>query len=206
MSEHDHLRRTTSLPAPSVTPHGTSAGKRTLTQSLLPVQRSLRDEQRAVVDFDGAAGDDFYDQRATVEGRPTDIPLTDRQIRRARRKNPDWIRRLKVSALIFSNAEVDSSAFALELAAKQAAHGTLRVDGIAGPRTVAAVARQVSDARSGRAGGATHASGVAHHDPNTPRAVVDFDAAAGDSFYDSRATVEPHDDPFGLHLLGDRRG
>ena len=178
---------------------GVSPGKRTLTQSLTPVQRSLRDEQRTVVDFDDAAGDGVYDERATVEARMTEVPLTDRQIRRARRKNPEWIRKLKVSALIFGNAEVDSSAFALDVATKQAEHG-LAVDGIAGPRTVAAVARQVSDARTGRAGGA------ARRDPNVPRAVAEFDAGVGDGFYDARATVEPHDDPFGLHLLAGNQG
>jgi hypothetical protein len=180
---------------------GPSPGKRTLTQSLVPVQRSLRDKQRAVVEFDASAGDDFYDERATVEARPTEIPLTEQQIRRARRKNPEWIRRLKVSALIFSNADVDSSAFALDVAAKQAAHGALRVDGIAGPRTVTAIAGQVSDARSGR-----RRAAASPRDANEPRAVADFDAGVGDGFYDSRATVEPHEDPFALHLLAEEHG
>ncbi len=196
--DHDRSLVTASSSTSDLT-RGLSPGKRTLTQSLVPVQRSLRDEQRAVVDFDSAAGDDFYDERATVEARPTEIPLTDRQIRRARRKNPEWIRRLKVSALIFSNAEVDSSAFALDVAAKQAEHGALRVDGIAGPRTVAAIARQVSAARSGRRGAA-----AGPRDADEPRAVADFDAGVADGFYDSRATVEPHEDPFALHLLGER--
>jgi hypothetical protein len=195
MSEHDQLRHATSIPDTSTTPHGPSAGKRTLTQSLAPVQRSLRGEQRAVVDFDDAVSDDVYDERATVEARLTEIPLTDRQIRRARRKNPGWITRLKVSAQIISTAEVDSSAFALDVAAKQAAHG-LVVDGIAGPRTVAAVARAVTSARTGR-----HAPGG----DGGPREVASLDAGVGDDYHDSRATVEPYDDPFGLHLLATNR-
>lgn len=198
MSDHDYRLHATLSSSDSAAPHGIAVGKRTLTQGLVPVQRSLRDEQRAVVDFDDAAGDDVYDERATVEARPTELPLTDRQIRRARRKNPGWIARLKVSAQIFSTAEVDSSAFALDVAAKQAAHG-LAVDGIAGPRTVAAVARRASDARSGGT------KVAARGDDATPRAVADFDAGAGDDFYDSRATVDGHDDPFGLHLIGAER-
>ena len=198
MSLHDRHSRADS-PGPAVdSAHVPAPGKRTLTQAL-PASRSLPGEHRAVVDFDDAAGDDVYDARATVEARTTEIPLTDRQLRRARRKNPEWIRKLKVSALIFGNAEVDGSAFALDVAAKQVEHG-LAVDGIAGPRTVAAVARQVSDARSGRSDGA------ARGDASTPRAVVDLDAGAGDGFYDARATIEPHDDPFGLHLLAGDRG
>jgi hypothetical protein len=198
MSTYDQLRYAAPIPDTPASPHVPAPGKRTLTQSLAPVQRLLRDEQRAVVDFDDAAGDDVYDERATVEARPTEVPLTDRQLRRARRSNPEWIRKLKVSALIFGNAEVDSSAFALDVAAKQVEHG-LAVDGIAGPLTVDAVARQVSDARSDRS------DDKSRRDASAPRAVVDFDADVGDGFYDTRATVEPHDDPFGLHLLaGDR--
>ncbi|MBE7453853.1 MAG: hypothetical protein HS111_34785 [Kofleriaceae bacterium] len=174
-------------------------GKRTLTQSLVPMQRSLRDQQRAVVDFDDAAGDDVYDSRATVDARVTETPLTERQLRRARRKNPAWIERLKVSAQIFGTAEVESSAFALDVAAHQQRLG-LAVDGIAGPKTVAAVAAEVTAVRAGgkRERGNAHGNGQ--------REVHDFDAAIGDGFYDARATVEPvepHDDPFGLHLLGD---
>lgn len=171
---------------------GGAPGKRTLTQSITPVQRSLREQQRAVVDLDDGAGDDFYDARATVDARVTDVPLTDRQIRRARRKNPRWIAQLKVSAHIFSNAEIDSSAFALDVAGHQQRLG-LTVDGIAGPKTIAAVAAEVSAARSG---------GKRRPDPGAHRDARDFDANVGDDFYDARATVEPHDDPFGLHLLG----
>lgn len=186
--------------SPAPTSHGSSGGapgKRTLTQSLPSVQRSLRDEQRAVVDFDDAAGDDLYDERATVYARVTDVPLSDRQIRRARRKNPTWIARLKVSAQIFSNAEVDSSAFAVDVAAHQAKHG-LAIDGIAGPKTVAAVAAAVTASRAGGAKARTAAA-------DGQREVRDFDAGVDDGFYDTRATVEQHEDPFGLHLLGGER-
>ena len=191
----DHLIRDqeTSFSTTSPTAVGGAPGKRTLTQSIAPVQRSLRDQQRAVVDFDDGAGDDFYDARATVDARVTEVPLTDRQIRRARRKNPRWIAQLKVSAHILSNAEVDSSAFALDVAGHQQRIG-LAIDGIAGPKTVAAVAAKVSAARSG--------GGKRRPDPGAHRDVHDFDANVGGEFYDARATVEPHDDPFGLHLLG----
>lgn len=196
MSNHDYLRHATSISDASITSHGVATGKRTLTQSIAPVHRSLHSEQRAVANFDDAAGDDIYDQRATVETRPSVDRLTNRQIRRARRKNPEWIRRLKVSAQIFSTAEVDSSAFALDVAEKQAGMG-LAVDGIAGPKTVSAVAGSVTAARSDRQPGAVD---------RDSREVVDFDAAVGDDFYDARATVEPHDDPFGLHLLAQASG
>ena len=179
----------------SSTAVGGAPGKRTLTQSITPVQRSLRDPQRAVIDFDDAAGDDVYDSRATIDARVTELPLTDRQLRRARRKNPVWIERLKVSAHIFGTSEIDSSAFALDVAAHQQRLG-LAVDGIAGPKTVTAVAAEVTAARvGGKRGRADTASGG-------QREVHDFDAGIGDGFYDTRATVEPHDDPFGLHLLG----
>jgi hypothetical protein len=179
----------------SSTAVGGAPGKRTLTQSIMPVQRSLRDQQRAVIDFDDAAGDDVYDTRATIDARVSELPLSDRQLRRARRKNPVWIERLKVSAHIFGTGEVDSSAFALDVAAHQQRLG-LAVDGIAGPKTVAAVTGEVTAARSGgkRAGAGMAGGGQ--------REVHDFDAGIDDSFYDTRATVEPHDDPFGLHLLG----
>jgi hypothetical protein len=137
-------------------PAGIAPGKRSLTQGLMPVQRSLRDEQRAVADFDQGVGDDFYDQRATVEAAPSRELLTDRQIRTARRRNPHWIAKLGLSVQLFSNAEVDSSAFALDVAEKQAAAG-LKIDGIAGPETAAQVAGTVAADRStadaGRYGG-----------------------------------------------------
>lgn len=127
---------------------GIAPGKRSLTQSLPPVQRSLRDEQRAVADFDHGVEDGFYDERATVEGRPTQVLLTDQQLRTAQRRNPHWIRKLRLSAQIFSTADIESAAFALDVADKQQAHGGLRVDGIAGPKTAAAVAGDVAEARS----------------------------------------------------------
>ena len=77
---------------------GIAPGKRSLTQSLPPVQRSLRDEQRAVADFDHGVDDNFYDARSTVEGRPTQVLLTDQQLRTAQRRNPHWIRKLRLSA------------------------------------------------------------------------------------------------------------
>lgn len=204
---HDYLSSSSSSPqhGSGTVDRGIVPGKRSLTQSLAPKAPSLRDQQRAVVDFDAAAGDDFYDQRATVDAPASTVPLTDRQIRKAQRKNPRWVAKTKVSAQIFSNADVDSAAFALDVAEKQAANG-LVVDGIAGPKTVAAIAGQVAAARSVPPRGAHRASAEAAG----PRDVVDFDDGTGDDFYDSRATVEhdstserfAHDDPFGMHLIG----
>ncbi len=185
-------------------PAGIAPGKRSLTQSMPPVQRSLQEQQRQVTSFDAGVEDHFYDERATVEARPSRDLLSDRQVRLATRKNPMWVRRLKVSAQIFSTAPVESSAFAMDVAEKQATAG-LDVDGIAGPKTVAAIAGEVAAARStpGRRG--ARAAGGDEH-----REVVDFDAGVGDEFYDERATVEParepsrfaDDDPFGMHLIG----
>ncbi len=182
---------------------GTPApGKRSLTQSLPPKAPSLRDEQRDVVDFDDGVDDGFYDERATVEAEPTKLLLTDRQLRKARRRNPWWVKQLRVSAQIFSSADPATNAFALDVAEKQLARG-LDIDGIAGPKTVAAVAAETAARRS--------TPRPARGD-GEPREVVDFDQGVGDGFYDERATVDPRagdtgvrfadDDPFGMHLLG----
>ena len=102
----------------------TPPGKRTLTQSLPPVQRSLLDQQRAVVHFDDAASDGISDTRATIERPIAHAPeLTERQIDRAKRKNPRWIERQGVAPSVFSTAPVDSAAFAHDVAEKQAAAG-----------------------------------------------------------------------------------
>jgi hypothetical protein len=150
MTTYDHLNFPSTSVANIGGNTGIAPGKRSLTQSLPPVQRSLRDEQRAVVSLDegAGAGADFYDERATVDAEPTRELLTDQQIRKARRRNPHWINKLRLSAQIFSTAEVGSAAFALVVADKQAAHGALVVDGIAGPKTAAVVAGQVAEARS----------------------------------------------------------
>lgn len=174
MSSYAHLSAShadTSAPSHSST---IAPGKRTLTQGLLPTSHSLLSEQRAVVDADEGVGDDYYDPRETVEARVTVDRLTDRQVARARRKNPGWIKRLKVSAQIFSTAEPDSGAFALDVADHQMALG-LAVDGIAGPATVRAMAAKVTQARG-------------------PKPPTDDERPSDPRF--------AADDPFGMHLLG----
>lgn len=199
---YDHLLPDLIQPSPQPAAVGIAPGKRSLTQSLPPKAPSLRDEQRAVADFDDGVDDGFYDARATVVAEPTKVLLTERQLRKARRRNPRWVKQLRVSAQIFSSAEPATDAFALDVAEKQQAIG-LEVDGIAGPKTVAAVAARTSAQRSAprpaRGTGGT-------------REVVDFDQGVGDGFYDQRATVDARpgdtgdrfaaDDPFGMHLLG----
>lgn len=155
-----------------------------------------------MADFDAGVGDDFYDQRATVDAVPTTTLLDDRRLRRARRRNPHWVQKLNVSSQVLSTADVDTNAFALDVAEKQLARG-LEVDGVAGPRTVAAIAGEAASMPSRsrpRPGGGGEV-----------REVADFDAGVGDDFYDERATVDAHlpaperfadDDPFGMHLLG----
>ncbi len=198
---YDHLLPGLPQAAPEPASGRLAPGKRSLTQSLPPKAPSLRDEQRDVVDFDDGVDDGFYDERATVETEPTNLPLTDGQLRKARRRNPRWVKHLRVSAQIFSSAEPTTNAFALDVAEKQLAKG-LDVDGIAGPKTVAAVAAETSARRS--------APRPARGDGER-REVVDFDQGVGDGFYDERATVDAHsgdaggrfaaDDPFGMHLL-----
>ncbi len=199
---YDYQRSAHSSSSVDVPAGRPAPGKRSLTQSLPPRASSLRDEQREVADFDDGIDDGFYDARATVESKPTELLLTDQQLRKARRRNPMWVERLRVSAQIFSTAAPDSDAFALDVAEKQAAQG-LTVDGIAGPNTVAAVAAEATAKRSAR-----EPTGNGE-----PREVADFDQAVGSDFYDQRATVEvgggdatnrfAADDPFGMHLLGE---
>ncbi len=199
---YDHLLPGLPQASPEPASGRLAPGKRSLTQSLPPKAPSLRDEQRDVVDFDDGVDDGFYDERATVEAEPTKLLLTDRQLRKARRRNPRWVRQLRVSAQIFSSGEPATNVFAFDVADKQLAKG-LDVDGIAGPKTVAAVAAETSARRS--------APRPAPGD-GEPREVVDFDQGVGDGFYDERATVDARtpdardrfadDDPFGMHLLG----
>jgi hypothetical protein len=180
----DTARRATSSIAP---------GKRTLAQSLPPVQRSLIDQRRSVVNFDDAAGDGIADTRATIE-RPTahGPQLTERQIDRAKRKNPRWVERQGVAPSVFSTEPVDSAAFAHDVAEKQAAAGDA-VDGIAGPKTVAAVTG--SDPRRPRAAGrpAAVTGAIASFDPiddvSDTRSTIDADPFAGE-------------DPFAMHQIG----
>ncbi len=67
--------------------------------------------------------------------------LTDRLAQRAAQKNPAQQAKLGFKRDAFSNAAVDSQEFAHDVAEKQAAHG-LKVDGVAGRKTVKAVTGQ----------------------------------------------------------------
>jgi hypothetical protein len=195
--------------------HGTgiAPGKRTLTQSL-PGSASLRGQEREVADFDAAAGDDFYDSRATIDAPAvTSSRLTDRQLEKARRRNPHWQDKLGFSTSMFGGGDVATGEFADNVAEKQAALG-LPVDGIAGPHTAHAVvaasapAHDSLEATRGR------------RDPNGAAARATpggMDRAGADDFYDTRATIDTaaagagdtaaagpfaNDDPFGMHLIG----
>lgn len=64
--------------------------------------------------------------------------LTDRLAQRAAQKNPAQQAKLGFKRDAFSTAAVDSQEFAHDVAEKQAAHG-LKVDGVAGRKTVRAV-------------------------------------------------------------------
>lgn len=181
---------------------GIAPGKRTLTQSLPPRSDSLRDQQRVVASMDDGIDDDFYDERAVVVAAPSELLLDSRQLRRARRVNRRVIERVGAPPNLLSSADVSSDAFALDVAEKQQAAG-IAVDGIAGPQTVAAVAERMSSERSSRA---PKPSGA------TTRPTLDFDDGVETAFYDERATVDADDrpatafadDPFGMHLIGQR--
>jgi hypothetical protein len=210
MSSYSQYRAEKADDASSAGAEGARApGKRTLTQSLPARPSSPLDQRREVVNFDAGVGggvDGLPDTRATIDATIDHGPdLTDQQLARAKRKNPRWVRRLKVSAQILSTAPVESALFAFDVAAKQATRG-LVVDGIAGPKTVAAIAGEVSAARSAKGG--RHAPAASTMEP---RPVADMDDALEDGFYDQRATVDvpsagsdrfASDDPFGMHLLG----
>jgi len=175
---------------------GIAPGKRTLTQS-------LAGQQRDVVDFDDAAGDDFYDSRATIDSPTiTSSRLTDVQLRKAKRRNPHWQNKLGFSTSLFGGGAIDTGEFADNVADKQATLG-LPVDGIAGPQTLQAIAAaQRPDALEATRG---------RRDPNgaaeraTPAGI---DRAGDGDFYDSRATIDTNpfagDDPFGMHLISKR--
>lgn len=108
-----------------------SAGKHTRTQNLSA-------ERREVAALDTLhSGEDFYDQRATVDAASTPN-LTNRQLRIARDKNPEWLRKLHYPQNMISAADPASNEFAFDVASKQR-DLNLRIDGIAGPITVEAL-------------------------------------------------------------------
>ena len=156
-------------------------GKRTLTQGLAPRPREAA----------GAA------ERAAG--------LEEAVLRRARRKNPRWQRRLHFDPAAWSSAPVGSAAFAADVAAAQRRLG-VRVDGIVGPETLAAADGQGAEG----AGGADGADGA---DDGGGLAMAELGEAAPGQYdpsarYDeSRLTFDPPaasgaGDPFGLHLIG----
>lgn len=182
--------------------HGTgiAPGKRTLTQSLPGSAASLRGQEREVADFDRAAGDDFYDSRATIDAPAiTSSRLTDAQLRKAKRRNPHWQEKLGFSASTFGGGDVATGEFADNVADKQAALG-LPVDGIAGPYTMRAVAAASRPDALEATRGRRDANGAAE------RATAAGIDRVADDFYDTRATIDTGafagDDPFGMHLIG----
>ena len=179
-------------------------GKRTLTQSLPP---SLAGRQRAVASFDEV--DTISDTRATIEdpaaagGAPR---LTARQLRRARAANPRWHERLHFDPGTFGGAALDSADFAHGVAERQAQVG-VAVDGVAGPKTVAATgASAARDAAFEATRGRRDAAGAAARaTPGGMDAVDDVsDTRATIAGRPSDALMDPFadDDPFGMHLIG----
>lgn len=107
-------------------------GKRTRTQSI----PTLRGRERDVALFDAAG--EYREDRATVDGPPTTSRLSDRQLRKARQRNPYWQDRLGFSTATFGGGDIASGELADDVADRQGQLG-LAVDGIAGPKTVAAM-------------------------------------------------------------------
>lgn len=83
----------------------------------------------------GASGDPAAASGGKAAGKRA---LTDRLAQRAAQKNPVQQVKLGFKREAFSSAAVESQDFAHDVADKQAAHG-LRVDGVAGRKTVKAV-------------------------------------------------------------------
>ncbi len=86
----------------------------------------------------GAGGDPAAASGGKAPGKRA---LTDRLAQRAAQKNPTQQARLGFKREAFSSAPVDSEEFAHDVADKQASHG-LKVDGVAGRKTVKAVTGQ----------------------------------------------------------------
>jgi hypothetical protein len=121
--DHDDQRSSTDV----------APGKRTLTSSLPP--------PRDTASFDRSG--EYMESRATIDGTPTTSRLSDRQLRKARERNPHWQHELGFSTSMFGGGDVATGEFADNVAEKQAALG-LPVDGIAGPDTLGAVIRSTS--------------------------------------------------------------
>ena len=166
--DHDHPTSHRRAPAAGIAP-----GKQTLT-------RSLRGQEREVASFD--ASGEYREARATIQGPATTSPLTDRQLQKARRRNPYWQQRLGFRPASFGGGDVASGELADNVAARQAELG-LAVDGIAGPKTVAAVEGGGTKAKAGAEGTEGGAGG------DTVMTDIDGD---GDGAVD---------DPFGMHLF-----
>lgn len=180
---------------------GIAPGKRTLTQSLPGA--SLRGQEREVVDFDDAAGGDIYDSRATIDApATTSSRLSDAQLRKAKRRNQHWQTKLGFSTSVFGGGDIGTGELADNVAEKQAALG-LPIDGIAGPRTLEAIATAARPDALEATRGRRDPNGAAQR-----ASTAGIDRAGGDDFYDTRATIDTGpfagDDPFGMHLIGRR--
>ena len=89
--------------------------------------------------MDAPKEDSLWDQRATIApdspGPKTDEGIAPRKLKRARKSNPRWAKKLGYSPADFGcSGRVDSDEFAKAVATFQKANG-LGVDGIAGPKT-----------------------------------------------------------------------
>jgi hypothetical protein len=164
-------------------------GKRTLTAGI----PTLRGRERDVASFD--ASSELREDRATIDGPPPGR-LTERQIRKARRRNPHWQQRLGFSTATFGGGDIASAEFAENVGERQASLG-VGVDGIAGPKTIAAVTAATPDADEDNADEGADADGGAARDPLDAKMDALFDAAGS-------GRDQPADDPFGMHLLGGR--
>jgi len=187
MSNHDHRHDNHEAGSPSRASAPRAPGKRTLTGALPASRRALRDQPRPLADMFAGSDADIADTRPTISMAIDHGPdLSDRQVAVAQRRNPRWIARLQLSAQSLSTAAVDSAAFAFDVAALQSKLG-IRVDGIAGPKTAAAVGAVATN---------QHATPPAN--PLPP---------ADDGIADTRSTIDAApfaaDDPFGMHLLDD---
>lgn len=173
-------------------PNQGAPGKRTRTEGL-----QVRDFADRV--FDQAhSGEDFYEARATVEplSTPDTRPkLSGRKLVRAMRKNPRWMALYPEAPKFLSEFRPDTDEFALDVAAKQREKG-LEIDGIAGPRTLAALLGPIPKrtrppgAPASRSGGRRRGSA-----PSAEPAPRASSGGAGDRF--------AGDDPFATHLLED---
>jgi hypothetical protein len=149
--------------------------------------------------FDQAhSGDDYYEARATVE--PVSTPdtrpkLSGHKLVRAMRKNPRWMALYPEAPKFLSSFRPDTDEFALDVAAKQQ-EKNLKVDGIAGPKTLEALLGSIPK-RTRPPGTAASRPGARRRgsSPSAEHAPRTSSGSGGDPF--------AGEDPFASHLLED---